>query len=595
MIRGHGFVVAALVGSAAFAAAGGAGAGSDRVALPRPEDAGQPAREGWTSEAVSDAVDRQLKKIVVALTDPGARTAERLATLAAEDLRCDGLVPARTEVVFEAATVRVARAAPAGQRRPSRCRGPAGLAGALERLAAVPGDAPAVEPWAKFKIYRVILDGDERATLRAYFHWKGIGRDGVVERTSEWETDWRLSANAEPVLVRATAERHEQVDASGPSGAWLSDATRSVLRDDPALADLLAAGVDTWWGHVDATAGLDPMGHQGLAVGDVDGDGLDDVFVCRTGGFPNRLYVQRDDGTVVDRAAEFGVDWLDRTRGALLIDLDGDDDPDLVATLPGHVRVLENVDGRRFVTRATLREAPNGYSLAAADADGDGDVDVYVTSYYPSTWTLGEIPTPIPYHDAENGGANVFLRNDGDWRFVDATAETGLDVRNRRFSFAATWVDHDDDGDPDLYVVNDFGRNALYRNDGGRFVEIAAEAGVEDLAAGMGATWADYDRDGDEDLHVSNMFSSAGNRIAFQDRFQHDAPESVLAGLRRHARGDSLFANRGDGTFRDVSVEAGITLGRWAWGSLFADLNNDGLDDLLVSNGYLTSDDTGDL
>jgi hypothetical protein len=202
---------------------------------------------------------------------------------------------------------------------------------------------------------------------------------------------------------------------------------------------------------------------------------------------------------------------------------------------------------------------------------------------------------PVPYHDANNGGANVMLRNEGDFAFRDVTKQCGLDANNRRFSQAAAWEDFDNDGDPDLYVANDFGRNNLYRNDGGVFTDIAAQAGVEDLSAGMSVSWADYNRDGRMDLYVGNMFSSAGNRISYQRRFKSGAADETVAGFRRHARGNSLFENLGDGTFRDVSVACGATMGRWAWASPFVDLNNDGWQDLIVANGYVTNDDSGDL
>lgn len=168
-----------------------------------------------------------------------------------------------------------------------------------------------------------------------------------------------------------------------------------------------------------------------------------------------------------------------------------------------------------------------------------------------------------------------------------------MNQNNQRFSYAASWEDFDNDGDPDLYVANDFGRNNLYRNDGGHFTDIAAQAGVEDLSAGMSVSWGDFNRDGWMDLYVGNMFSSAGNRIAFQRRYRDGQDAS---GFQRHARGNSLFSNQGDGTFLDVSEEAGVTLGRWAWSSNFVDFNNDGWEDLLVANGMVTgTPDTGDL
>ena len=160
---------------------------------------------------------------------------------------------------------------------------------------------------------------------------------------------------------------------------------------------------------------------------------------------------------------------------------------------------------------------------------------------------------------------------------------------------ASSWEDYDNDGDVDLYVANDFGRNNLYRNDGGRFVDVAAMAGAEDISAGMSVSWADYNRDGMMDLYVSNMFSAAGNRVAFQRQFKTNTQQTAREHFQRHARGNTLFENAGDGTFRDQSAAAAVTMGRWAWSSNFVDINNDGWEDLFVANGFMTGADNGDL
>jgi hypothetical protein len=129
-------------------------------------------------------------------------------------------------------------------------------------------------------------------------------------------------------------------------------------------------------------------------------------------------------------------------------------------------------------------------------------------------------------------------------------------------------------------------------------LDVAGRAGVEDQASGMSVSWGDYNHDGLMDLYVGNMFSSAGNRIAFQERFRQ-APGGLEGGaavdrFRRFARGNSLFANVGDGTFRDVTYEADVAMGRWAWGSLFVDINNDSWQDLVVGNGFITGQPTLD-
>jgi hypothetical protein len=236
-------------------------------------------------------------------------------------------------------------------------------------------------------------------------------------------------------------------------------------------------------------------------------------------------------------------------------------------------------------------------SAAAADYDRDGFLDIYVCSYVFWRGTSGEIGSrlPLPYHEAHNGAPNFLYRNRGDGSFEDTTRAARLDQDNDRFSFACAWGDADDDGDPDLYVANDFGSKNFYRNEGdGTFTETAAAAGVSDVGAGMSVAWEDYDTDGDLDLYVGNMFSAAGRRVTGTADYKADDPG--LQGLyRRHARGNSLFRNRGDGIFDEVSEESGAYFGRWAWASGFIDFNLDGREDIFVQNGFITRDRSLDL
>ncbi len=204
------------------------------------------------------------------------------------------------------------------------------------------------------------------------------------------------------------------------------------------------------------------------------------------------------------------------------------------------------------------------------------------------------------YHDDNNGPQNFMLRNTtqkgGEISFEDVTEVVGLNQNNNKWSFAASWEDFDNDGDSDLYVANDYGRNNLYRNDLGKFTDIAAEIGVEDSASGMSVTWGDYDLNGLMDIYVSNMFSSAGNRITTQKQFKPTTKLETRSRFKRFARGNTLFSNKRN-EFIDRSVISEVTMGRWAWGSKFVDTNNDGWEDIVIANGYLSSDedDTGDL
>ena len=142
-------------------------------------------------------------------------------------------------------------------------------------------------------------------------------------------------------------------------------------------------------------------------------------------------------------------------------------------------------------------------------------------------------------------------------------------------------------------MANDYGRDSLYQNTKGKFRDISAAAGAEDAASGMSVAWGDLNRDGWMDAYVGNMWSSAGNRITLQPEFKADADEEIKNRLQRFARGNTLLHNNGDQTFRDTSKAAGVAMGRWAWSSQLADINNDGWEDILIANGYLTGDDAG--
>jgi hypothetical protein len=359
----------------------------------------------------------------------------------------------------------------------------------------------------------------------------------------------------------------------------------------------LQYGTDYWRSRIPRDFGLDVTANHGLALGDINGDHLDDLYICQQGGIPNRLFIQNSDGTLRDITAQSGTGWLDYCASALFIDLDNDGDRDLVVSQDFRLLFMENDGTGKFELAFGVGTKAQSFSLAAADYDVDGYIDVYVCGYNPSAARMrqGAMGEPLPFHDANNGGRNTLWRNQGNWQFSDVTSDVGLEQNNTRFSFAASWEDFDNDGDLDLYVANDYGRNNLYRNDAMHFVDIAPEVGVEDTSAGMSVSWADCNRDGRMDIYVSNMFSGAGGRITYQRQFKAGVQEDVRQQFQRMARGNTLFLGQDNGGFRDVSEESAVTMGRWAWGSRFADINNDSWEDILVVNGFITSTDTDDL
>lgn len=324
-------------------------------------------------------------------------------------------------------------------------------------------------------------------------------------------------------------EDYEKAIVRSPNQTLFTDCTEAVLGHNVYFRSQLMRGINHWMPRLQRRLGLEEGGYQGLAIGDVNGDELEDMYLCQTGGLPNRLFIQNPDGTATDISKAAGVDFVDLTRSALLIDIDNDGDQDLVVTPMSGVLFMANDGSGHFTVRAAVSVDSYMTSLAAADYDQDGDLDVYLCIYAGSRKEVNILGTPVPYHDANNGGANILLRNDGDWQFANVTELVGLGHNNTRWSFAAAWEDLDNDGDQDLYVANDFGRNNLYRNDDGRFLDVASQAGVEDISAGMSVSWGDYDRNGLMDLYVSNMFSAAGNRVTYQRAFKAESEDPTRA------------------------------------------------------------------
>jgi Flp pilus assembly protein TadD/peroxiredoxin len=413
---------------------------------------------------------------------------------------------------------------------------------------------------------------------------------GREERIGHWLTQWaRDKSNAWRVL-RWEATEETLSRARGPV---FIDITSHALGQTESYKTQLLHGVDYWRTVLDGACGIDIYGNNGLAVGDFDGDGLDDLYVCQPAGLPNRLYRNRGDGTFEDVTEESGVGVLDGTACALFADFENKGLQDLlVVCSSGPVLFLNQGKGKFSIKRDAfqfLRPPQGTFTHAAlADYDRDGRLDIYFCLY---NYYLGldQYRYPTPYFDARNGPPNFLFHNEGNATFLDQTDAAGLNVDNDRYSFACAWGDYNSDGFPDLYVANDFGRNNLYRNDGdGKFTAVSAEAGVEDVGAGMSACWFDFDNDGKQDIYVGDMWSAAGKRVSEQKCFHEKEPENIRALYHRHAGGNSLYRNQGNGKFQNVSSQAGVEMGRWAWCSDAWDFDHDGYSDLYIANGYIS-------
>jgi len=417
--------------------------------------------------------------------------------------------------------------------------------------------------------------------------------NGQLEyRVGHWKQVWRNGK----LLELAPIEEHVACSRE----PWLRDVTQTVLGKLPAFTEQLIRGVPYWRARLDPATGIDIYGSNGIAAGDIDQDGCDEIYVCQPGGLPNRLFKFREDGAAEDITKAWGVDLLDDTSCALFLDLRNCGKQDLVVLRSAGPILFLN-EGRTFRLQPDafrFQTVPKGgfTGMAAADFDRDGKLDLYLCCYV-YFQSEAQYTYPVPYHDAQNGPPNFLFRNrlnpDGSGFFEDCTEETGMNENNNRFSFAPAWCDYNQDGWPDLYVANDFGRNNLYRNQQGRFHDVAAAAGVEDIGPGMSAAWFDYDRDGRPDLYVANMWTAAGQRILHDSHFTpaQEAPQAY----RGHTMGNSLFRNRGDETFEDRTEQEHVAFGRWAWAAGGHDLDNDGVPEILTTCGMLTNSSSVDL
>jgi hypothetical protein len=211
-----------------------------------------------------------------------------------------------------------------------------------------------------------------------------------------------------------------------------------------------------------------------------------------------------------------------------------------------------------------------GSGAAWLDYDQDGLLDLYIaTGKYNAVISKGDPPKEKPL--------NRLYRNRGDGTFEDVTIKAGVGCPDC-YSMGVTVGDYDNDGYPDIYVAN-YGPNTLFHNRGdGTFEDVSARAGVNDPHCSAAATWLDYDRDGYIDLYVANY-------IQFDPKYNlYYAPDGFPGPLSYAAEVARLYHNRGDGTFEDVTEKTGITAMGRAMSVTAADLDDDGYDDIYVSN-----------
>jgi hypothetical protein len=333
----------------------------------------------------------------------------------------------------------------------------------------------------------------------------------------------------------------------------------------------------------------------GVAAGDVDGNGLPDLYFTSNLG-SNRLYLNQGNFRFEDATERAGVagtgGW---TSGVTMADVNGDGHLDIYVsgvdylTMDGrNVLYINRGDGTFTDMTAKYGLGHVGYSTQALffDYDGDGDLDMYLLNHSTHSERAASRSTSRSVRNARAG--DVLFRNDGG-HFVDVSEQAGIYGGVQGYGLGVVASDLNLDGCPDLYISNDFQENDyLYYNDcDGTFTESIATATGHTSRFAMGVDAADFNNDGRPDLMVADMLpereeilkTSAGAEgfDLFNTR--------VRAGYHPQYSRNTLQLNRGGGRFSEIGYLAGVEATDWSWSTLFADLDNDGYKDLFITNG----------
>ena len=325
---------------------------------------------------------------------------------------------------------------------------------------------------------------------------------------------------------------------------------------------------------------------SGVAWGDFDNDGLDDLFVVSGGGpmdapasqlAPSVLYRNLGDGRF-EKVQDF-PDLRIHGMSAAWADYNNDGWLDLVVTGYDAILLFRNDHGH--LVRDKSFPSPKGFWAGASwgDYNRDGYLDLYICGYVQykprgsndaasSTQFGQDVPftlNPASYEPERN----LLFRNNGNGTFTEVSKELGVANPEGR-SLVALWHDFNGDGWPDLYVANDISENKLYINHHGKFVDAGKDAWVEEYRGSMGLAAGDFDRDGDDDLFISHWIA------------QGDALyQSLLSEQKGMENGTQLH-------FTDVAATNGIgypSMQKIGWGTSFVDFDSDGWPDLMVANG----------
>jgi hypothetical protein len=343
---------------------------------------------------------------------------------------------------------------------------------------------------------------------------------------------------------------------------WLTGATRAEAGTWSFTNVTTAAGFNYTQGHIGGPTTEAIIYSAGVACGDYDNDGWEDLYVARGSIGANLLFRNLGNGTFQDVAVAAGVAQPGtQTHAPCFADLNGDGLLDLfIGGIESFtLAVYKNLGNGTFqnVTASTgIVYSGDTYGAALGDYDRDGDPDLWLAHF-----------------GSPNGTGNLW-KNNGNFTFTDADLEAEIVVGGIvQYGFTPNWADINNDDWPDMLLVSDFGTSQIFLNDGdGTFTDVTSAVITDE--DGMGGAVADYDNDGDLDWFVSSVWGTCCNK--------NEDPSRLLG-----ISGNRLYRNAGNGTFQDVTAASGVTMGGWGWGASFQDFNNDGFVDIYHTNGYV--------
>ena len=319
-----------------------------------------------------------------------------------------------------------------------------------------------------------------------------------------------------------------------------------------------------------------------VSVCDYNKDGWSDFYVTNSRyNSKNALYQNQKDGSFIDLAPELGLadvntEGSGTSMGSVWADIDNDGYEDLLIYKWGKPELYRNEEGKTFTNITDKSGLPSWINANTAlwlDYNSDGLIDLFLGGYFPEDIDLWNLKRSTvlteSFEYAQNGGRNFLFKNKGKGKFEDVSQKAGL--ISTRWTLAAASADLNEDGFPELIVANDYGIDEFYMNiNGEKFIEEGADNNIGFAPkSGMNVSLGDVSNSGQFGIYISNI-----------------TEDGVLL------QGNNLWIpsdENGQISYKNLAVHTGTENGGWSYGAQFGDLNNDGFQDLYVTNGFITA------